>query len=90
MSVGKAPALLGALLLALCGCASETEHSRPVAVNPFVEHVDNPWFPLVPGTTYVYRGMKDGEPAREVLRVTNARKAIQGVQCTVVADTGSS
>jgi len=36
-----------------------------VAATPgFSAHVDNPWFPLRPGTVYVYRGVKDGERAR--------------------------
>ncbi|MBI5106547.1 MAG: hypothetical protein HZB46_16445 [Solirubrobacterales bacterium] len=46
----------------------------------------NPWFPLVPGTRYVYEGIKDGKPARDVFTVTNATKTIQGVPCVVVQD----
>jgi hypothetical protein len=84
VSVGKATALLGALVLALSGCASEPK--RSTASKRFVEQIDNPWFPLVRGTTFVYRGMKDGEPSREVLRVTNRTKLIQGVRCTVLKD----
>jgi hypothetical protein len=52
----------------------------------FSARVDNPWFPLRPGTTYVYRGVKDGEPARDVLTVTHDVKAIQGAPCVVVKD----
>ena len=26
----------------------------------FSAHVDNPWFPLKPGTRYVYRGSRTG------------------------------
>ena len=48
--------------------------------------VDNPWFPLKPGTTYVYRGVKDGRPSREVLMVTHRTKTIGGVRCVVVED----
>ena len=82
----KAAVLLGALLLALSGCASEEKDARLPAPKRFVEHVDNPWFPLVPGTTYIYRGMKDGEPSREVLKVTHRTKLIQGARCTVLED----
>jgi hypothetical protein len=82
--VGKVAAFLGALVLLLSGCASHQK--RAAATKRFVEHVDNPWFPLVPGTTFVYRGMKDGEPSREVLSVTNRTKLIQGVRCTVLDD----
>ena len=38
----------------------------------FVRAVDNPWFPLRPGATFVYRGVKDGEPTRDVVHVTRA------------------
>jgi hypothetical protein len=48
--------------------------------------VDNPWFPLKPGTTYVYRGIKDGQPSRDVLKVTHKTKEIQGAACIVVQD----
>lgn len=48
--------------------------------------VTNPWFPLRPGTTYVYTGVRDGEPSRELLTVTRLTKTIQGVRCTVVND----
>jgi hypothetical protein len=52
----------------------------------FANRVDNPWFPLRPGTTYVYRGVKDGQPSRDVFTVTAATKTIEGVRCTVVRD----
>jgi hypothetical protein len=48
--------------------------------------VVNPWFPLTPGTTYVYTGAKDGKPARDVLTVTNETTRIDGVPCVVVRD----
>ena len=52
----------------------------------FADRVTNPWFPLRPGTTYVYTGMRDGQPSRELFTVTRATKTIQGVRCTVVSD----
>jgi hypothetical protein len=51
-----------------------------------VNRVDNPWFPLTPGTVFVYRGMKDGERGRDIVTVTSRTKVIQGVTCTVVED----
>jgi hypothetical protein len=48
--------------------------------------VTNPWFPLRPGTTYIYKGMRDGRPSREVFTVTRSTKVIQGVRCTAVFD----
>lgn len=45
----------------------------------FAGRVDNPWFPLLPGTVSVYRGVKDGKPARDVFTVTRASKVIAGI-----------
>jgi hypothetical protein len=59
--------------------------SMPPA-STFTAHVDNPWFPLRPGTMYVYVGTKDGKRSREVLRVTRRTEMIDGVPCAVVDD----
>jgi len=60
-----------------------TAHPGPAA---FVRSVDNPWFPLVPGTTFVYRGVKDGEPTRDVVHVTSRVRVVDGVRCIAVTD----
>ena len=52
----------------------------------FAPRVDNPWFPLTPGTTFVYRGVKDGKPSRDVVTVTHVIKTIRGAPCAVVRD----
>jgi hypothetical protein len=75
-------------ILAVCSSALATgftgsEHSTPVR---FSSRVDNPWFPLVPGTTYTYRGVKDGQAARDVLTVTHRTAQIDGAPCVVVDD----
>jgi hypothetical protein len=48
--------------------------------------VDNPWFPLKPGSRYRYRGVKDGKKVAERIRVTHRTKRILGVLTTVVHD----
>ena len=48
--------------------------------------IDNPWLPFKPGTEWVYRGVKDGKPARDVVRVTATTRVIDGVRCTAVSD----
>jgi len=48
--------------------------------------VTNPWFPLKPGSTYVYRGVKDGKPARDVVTVRHEVTTIDGVRCATVDD----
>src|SRR5581483_2701689 len=60
--------------------------SAAPAPGRFVPRVTNPWFPLIPGTTFVCRGEKDGKSARDVTAVTRASKVIQGVRCTAVSD----
>jgi hypothetical protein len=52
----------------------------------FSAHVTNPWFPLTPGTTYTYQGVRDGKPSRDVVTVTRRTKTIQGAPCAVVED----
>jgi hypothetical protein len=52
----------------------------------FIAKVTNPWFPLRPGTTYVYNGVKDGKGSREVVTVTHRTITIEGAPCVVVSD----
>ena len=57
-----------------------------VVADNFVTHVDNPYFPLEPGTTFKYRGEEDGEKFTDVMEVTHDTTQIQGVTTTVVHD----
>ena len=86
----RAPIGLAAMvaLALLAGSGSGAAKANQHAPDPsrFVRTVDNPWFPLRPGTTFVYRGVKDGEPSRDVVRVTSRTRVIQGVRCTAVSD----
>src|SRR5438128_1935587 len=50
----------------------------------FTANVENPWFPLQPGTTRIFTGTKDGKAARDVYRVTTDTKVIDGVPTRVV------
>jgi hypothetical protein len=52
----------------------------------FVAGVDNPYFPLTPGTSFTYKGKLEEEPATDVLAVTDGTKVILGVATTVVHD----
>jgi hypothetical protein len=58
----------------------------PVDPADFTSSIDNPWFPLKPGTTYTYHGTKDGKPGIRVFAVTNQTKVVDGVTCVVVED----
>jgi hypothetical protein len=52
----------------------------------FTTRVNNPWFPLLRGTRWVYTGVKDGKPTRDVVTVTQQTKTIEGVPCVAVHD----
>jgi hypothetical protein len=82
------------------GGGSPTASPSPIAIPPvdgpydwtidpanFVDGVDNPFFPLVPGTALVYEGQSDGEHEVVAVRVTSRTKEILGVTCVVVRDT---
>ncbi len=75
--------LIGTAVLAL---GAGLSYAAPPKPSQFSAKVDNPWFPLKPGSVYVYRGVKDGEPSREVLTVTHKTATINGVPCAVVHD----
>lgn len=83
-----------ALALVLAGCGSsgnsspKTNARAGAPLNPanFTGKVTNPYFPLTPGTTFVYQGAKDGLPSRDVLTVTGQTKLIEGVPCVVLRD----
>jgi len=64
-----------------------TQPSDPV-INPadFIDRIDNQYFPLKPGTTFIYQGTKAGLPQRDVITVTHAIKRILGVSTLVVRD----
>lgn len=74
--------------MAASGISCQEECTPDLTYNPsinpadFVAGVDNPLFPLVPGTRYVYQ---NGEEMVEVI-VTNDTKRILGVTAIIVRD----
>jgi hypothetical protein len=60
---------------------------RPV-VDPsrFSTTIDNPYFPLSPGTVLTFRGTSEGEQEADVVTVIRDTKKILGVTCVVVRD----
>ena len=38
--------------------------------------IDNAWFPLIPGTSWTYQGVKDGEKAIDAVTVTRDTKMV--------------
>ena len=84
-----------ALVLAMTAVAGAS-NPAPVTTpyNPDIDPanfggpIDNPWLPLKPGTTNVYRGVGDDGKTRELntVRVTHRKKRIMGIEATVVLD----
>jgi hypothetical protein len=54
----------------------------------FTADVTNPWFPLEPGTTYVFSGTKDGKQAMDVFAPSRRTVTIDGVLTRAVNDRG--
>ena len=83
---------VGLVLLGTCssggGGAGKSPTASPYAptIDPakFSDQVTNRYFPLTPGTTYVYEGTKDGAAQRDEFTVTRDTKTILGVRCVVV------
>ena len=85
---------------ALQSCADQNdarlaacERFGPAAYDPvidpsnFVARVDNPYFPLTPGTTFVYEGQTAEGFEHDEFAVTHHTRVILGVRCVEVHDT---
>jgi hypothetical protein len=48
--------------------------------------VTNPYYPLLPGMRWVYRGHKDRDRVRDVVKVSKRIEVVDGVPCAVVID----
>jgi hypothetical protein len=78
--------VLGLLSVTAPGTAPAGAAPTAPPAQSFSTRVDNPWFPLKPGTRYVYTGVKDGIPSRDVVTVTHETKTLAGVPCVAVHD----
>lgn len=63
--------------------AVTTPYAPDLEPSDFVATVDNPWFPLTPGTVFRYAHTNG---ARNVVTVTDGAKSILGIRATVVRD----
>jgi hypothetical protein len=57
----------------------------PSAVH-FSKTIENPYFPLPVGRTFVYRGVENGKKELDRMVVTHRTKKIAGITATVVSD----
>lgn len=67
---------------------------RPEGIDPqnlaaadFVDRIDNPYMPLLPGSRWVYEERdKDGTVLEVIVTVLDRKKTVQGIEATVVRD----
>jgi hypothetical protein len=87
-------AILGGVLVATSVAMASNPAPVTTPYNPDIDPanfgvpIDNPWLPLKPGTTNVYRGVGDDGKTRELntVFVTHRKKRIMGIEATVVLD----
>ncbi len=87
---GAVAAALLALVVAGAGAAGLPRGAEPAVLNPadFTTRIDNPWWPMRPGSRWVYRETApDGTRQRVVVTVTRRTRLIaNGVTARVVRD----
>jgi len=66
----------------------DMEDNSDSVIDPddFSDPVDNPYFPLVVGTTFILEGESDGEDIRVEMYVTDQTKEIMGVTTMVIRE----
>jgi hypothetical protein len=66
----------------------------PVNLDPadFSADITNPYWPMKPGTRWIYRGVEEGEPAQDIVIVatTSTKELANGITARVVRDTARS
>jgi hypothetical protein len=87
-----------AALVALAGCGAyggtggkdqgKAQNAYAPNIDPadFTSKIDNKYFPLKSGTTFVYRGKTQDATEGDIMKVTSDTKNIMGVKCVVVDD----
>jgi hypothetical protein len=93
----RIPVVLIAVLI-LTGCVgrpaspaatqSAAQESYAPVIDPanFTNEIDNPYMPLLPGTTFIYEGKTENGDEHNEVFVTADTKVIMGVTCAVVKD----
>jgi hypothetical protein len=80
--------LLGMAIVLILGCGKKAEETYNPTTDPanFVTTIDNQYFPLTPGTTFIYEGQTAEGTERTEVYVSHRTKKILGVTCVEVAD----
>jgi hypothetical protein len=84
---------LSIALAIITGCevmgVRDAAYDVPVDPADFSTTIDNPYYPLIPGTTFRYAEKSRFETVDTVVTVTHETKRILGVDCVVVHDVAS-
>src|SRR5215211_7657160 len=81
-------AIIGSVLVLMAGCTSSSSSQKEKSYTPhidpaeFTTKVDNEYFPMKPGTTFIY----EGKGERDEMSVTHDTREVMGVECVVVDD----
>jgi len=81
-------AIIGSVLVLMAGCTSNSSSQEHKTYTPhidpseFTTTIDNEYFPMKPGTTFIY----EGKGERDQMSVTHDTKKVMGVECVVVDD----
>src|ERR687884_359596 len=65
---------------------TQKAYSPNIRPADFTTKIDNKYFPLKPGTTFVYEGEFQGAAERDEMAVTHDTKRVMGVKCLVASD----
>jgi hypothetical protein len=85
----KLRVLLTCIAVVLTATVATTSAQRAVATpsaRGFTANIDNEWFPLRPGTRYVYTGERDGVRVRDFVIVSASTTTIGGYPARLVYD----
>ncbi len=69
------------------GLAAPTRYNPVIDPANFIKKINNPFFPLAPGTIYTYRGLTGAGEELNTVEVTHSTRVIMGVTCVEVIDT---
>src|SRR5712671_875683 len=69
-----------------CGQLGPAPYDPVIDPANFVTTIDNPYFPLVPGTTFIYEDHFGGSLMRDEFAVTHNTRVLDGVTCVEVHD----
>ncbi len=71
----------------VCEKLGGASYEPEIIPSNFVDVIDNPYFPLKPGTTFIYEGQTSEGFEHDEFAVTHKTKVILGVTCVEVHDT---